>query len=53
MSPRSARMLLWLGLALMAPLPVVAGVALTAVFDWYETPFRLASTHSNLFEIFE
>ena len=132
MSPRSARMLLWLGLALMAPLPVAAGVAtglmpvarmamlaglcglvvllenangavgllcllflaqalaylavlwgvahatsrllarlsprsvavatalllaggvaLTAAFDWYETPFRLASTHASLFEIFE
>ena len=27
MSPRSVRALLWLGLALMAPLPVFAGVA--------------------------
>ena len=41
------------GVAAAAALLLLAGVALTAVFDWYVTPFRLASTHSNLFEIFE
>lgn len=32
---------------------LVAGVVLTASSDVYRTPFRVASTHANLLEIFE
>lgn len=32
---------------------VVTGIALTAAFDVYQTPFRAASARGSLFEIFE
>ncbi len=41
------------GAAAATGLLLFGGVALTASIDGYETPFRLASTHANLLEIFE
>jgi hypothetical protein len=56
-----AHLLAWLLGRLTRPRGLVAatvalllvGVVLSSAFRWYRTPFRAASTHSSLLEVFE